>query len=66
MTKKEFALKNFKEGAKIVVTEDKITSFCVTKMVADFTEQHLAMFTSGCWNKSPKKRRSYIYWCRIR
>lgn len=38
MTKKEFALKHFKEGAKLVVTENKIIHFHVAELVFNMHE----------------------------
>lgn len=60
MTQLEFALKNFKEGAKIILTENKISTFSVGEVSMDFTEQDWCLFTSIFWNETPKKKKNIV------
>ena len=60
MTKMEFALKNFKERAKFILTEDKISTFSVGEVLINFTEQDLCLFTSISWNETPQETRNSV------
>lgn len=60
MTKLEFALKNFKEGAKLIITENKISTFSVGEVLIDFTEQDLCLFTSISWNETPQETKNSV------
>lgn len=60
MTQLKFALKNFKEGAKIIITENKISTFSVGEVSMDFTEQDWCLFTSISWNETPQKKKNIV------
>ena len=60
MTQLEFALKNFKEGAKFIMTENKISTFSVGEVLIDFTEQDLYLFTSISWNETPQEMKNSV------
>lgn len=60
MTQLEFALKNFKEGVKLVITENKISAFSVGEVLIDFTEQDLCLFTSISWNETPQETKNSV------
>lgn len=60
MTQLEFALKNFKEGAKIIIAEDKISTFSVGEVLMDFTEQDWCLFTSISWNETPQETKNSV------
>ena len=55
MTQLEFALKNFKEGAKIILTENKISTFSVGEVSLYFTVHDWFFFTSIFLNETNKK-----------
>lgn len=58
MTQLDFALKNFKEGAKLIITGNKISTFSVGEVLIDFTEQDLCLFTSISWNETPQETKN--------
>lgn len=60
MTQLEFALKNFKEGAKIIITKDKISTFSVGEVLMDFTEQDWCLFISISWNETPQETKNNV------
>lgn len=60
MTQLEFALRNFKEGTKIIITENKISAFSVGEVLIDFTEQDLCLFTSISWNEIPQETKNSV------
>ena len=58
LTKLEFALKHFKEGAKLIITENKISTFSVGEVLIDFTEQDWCLFASISWNETPQETKN--------
>lgn len=60
MTKLEFALKNFEAGTKLIVIEEKISTFHVVKVLMDFKKHHFSLFSFGCCNKTPKEK-EYVF-----
>ena len=60
MTQLDFALKNFKEGAKFIIIEDKISTFSVGEVSMDLTEQDWCLFASICWNETPQKKENFV------
>ena len=60
MTQLDFALKNFKEGAKFILIEDKISTFSVGEVSMDLTEQDWCLFASICWNETPQKKENFV------
>lgn len=61
MTKLEFALENFEVGTKLIVIEEKISTFGVARILTDFTEECSDIATLIGWNKSPKEKSVVFY-----
>lgn len=61
MTRLEFALKNFRVGDKLVVTEDKISTFGVAKILTGFTEECSDIAALVGWNESPEEKSVIFY-----
>lgn len=60
MTQLEFAYKNFKEGTKFILIEDKISTFSVGEVSMDFTKQDWCLFADISWNETPQETRNSV------
>ena len=60
MTQLEFAYKNFKEGTKFILIENKISTFSVGEISMDFTKQDWCLFADICWNETPQKKEKFV------
>lgn len=61
MTQLEFAYKNFKEGTKVIVTENKLSTFYVLNVLSDYVEEYWSLFGEGHWNNSPKESKTAFF-----
>lgn len=60
MTQLEFTQKNFKEGTKFVLIEDKISTFSLGEVSMDFTKEDWCLFAYISWNKTPQKKENFV------
>ena len=61
MTQLEFAYKNFKGGTKVIVTENKLSTFYILNVLSDYKEEYWSLFGEGHWNNSPEKRKTVFF-----